>query len=144
MLIAIVCLWTFNDTPCKNNGQIRRQFASVLKLDTLPIIQNQIGKRLSSVFWLVMVKATRFSGWPTSFFLTHTQESGINVPLRLLIFGTFSRGYGLISYILRRTQNFAKSSPYFLSYVLPSKVRWRFCKILGLSKNKWNLRTYKT
>ena len=69
VLIAIVCPWTFNDTPCKNNGQIRWQFATVFKLDTLPIIQNQIGKRLSSVFWLVIIKATRLSGWHVSDFL---------------------------------------------------------------------------
>ena len=30
-------------------------------------------------------------------YCSRTLESGINIPLRLLIFGNFSRGYGLIT-----------------------------------------------
>ena len=44
------------------------------------------------------------------------------------------------SYILRRPQNFAKSSPYFwLAIHTRTKVRWRFCKILWPSQNIWTL-----
>ena len=43
------------------------------------------------------------------------------------------------SYILRRPQNFAKSSPYFWLQYIESKVRWRFRKILWPSQNIWTL-----
>ena len=39
------------------------------------------------------------------------------------------------SYILRRSQNFAKSSPYFCPMKCQSKVRWRLRKILWFSQN---------
>ena len=42
-------------------------------------------------------------------------------------------------YILRRTQNFAKSSPYFWLALHRTKVRWRFRKILWPSQNIWTL-----
>ena len=45
-------------------------------------------------------------------------------------------------YILRRPQNFAKSSPYFWQYVMWSKVRWRFRKILCPSHNILTLKCY--
>ena len=41
---------------------------------------------------------------------------------------------------MRRPRNFVKSSPYFWLYVLRSKVRWRFCKILWPSQNIWTLK----
>ena len=44
-----------------------------------------------------------------------------------------------ISYILRRPQNFAKSSLYFCPMLCQSKVRWRFRKILWRSQNTWTL-----
>ena len=43
------------------------------------------------------------------------------------------------NYILRRPQNFAKSSPYFWLVLHLTKVRWRFCKILWPSQNIWTL-----
>ena len=39
------------------------------------------------------------------------------------------------SYVLIRPQNFAKSPPYFCLYVLQTKVRWRYRKILWPSQN---------
>ena len=39
------------------------------------------------------------------------------------------------SYILRRPQNVAKSSPYFWLQYIKSKIRGRFCKILLPSQN---------
>ena len=49
-----------------------------------------------------------------------------------------------VLYILRRPQNFAKSSPNFwLQYIIRSKVRWKFRKILGPSQNIWTLNGYK-
>ena len=47
--------------------------------------------------------------------------------------------YHYSSYILRRPQNFAKSSPYSWLQYIQSKVRWRFCKILWPSQNIWTL-----
>ena len=44
------------------------------------------------------------------------------------------------SYILRRPQSFAKSSPYFWQQYIQSKVRWRFCKNLWPSQNIWTLK----
>ena len=44
------------------------------------------------------------------------------------------------SYILRRPQNFAKSSPYFWLALHKTKVRWRFRKILLSSQNIWTLK----
>ena len=44
----------------------------------------------------------------------------------------------LSSYILRRPQNFAKSSPNFWLQYIQSKVRWRFRKILWPSQNIMN------
>ena len=43
------------------------------------------------------------------------------------------------SYILRRPQNFAKSSPYFWLTLHRTKVRWRFCKMLWPSQTVWTL-----
>ena len=43
------------------------------------------------------------------------------------------------SYILRRPQNFAKSSPNFWLQYIQSKVRWRFLKFLWPSQNIWTL-----
>ena len=43
------------------------------------------------------------------------------------------------SYILRRPQHFAKSSPYFWLALHRTKVRGRFCKILWPSQNIWTL-----
>ena len=37
--------------------------------------------------------------------------------------------------VLRRPQNFAKSSPYFCPQYIQTKVRWRFCKILWPFRN---------
>jgi hypothetical protein len=48
------------------------------------------------------------------------------------------------SCILRRPQNFAKSSPYFCPMKCQSKARWRFCKVLWPSQNIWTLhKTFK-
>ena len=44
------------------------------------------------------------------------------------------------SYIQRRPQNFAKSSPYFWLEYIQSKVRGRFRKILWRSQNIWTLK----
>ena len=41
------------------------------------------------------------------------------------------------SYILRRPQNFTKSSPYFWLALNRTKVRWRLRKILWPSQNIW-------
>ena len=41
--------------------------------------------------------------------------------------------------LIIKVQNFAKSSPNFWLYVLQSKVRWIFCKILWPSQNIWTL-----
>ena len=46
------------------------------------------------------------------------------------------------SYIPRRPQNFAKSSPYFWLQCTQSKVRGRFRKILWPSQNIWTLKSY--
>ena len=46
------------------------------------------------------------------------------------------------SYILRRPENFAKSSPYFWLALHRTKVRWRFRKILWPSQNIWTLNEY--
>ena len=43
------------------------------------------------------------------------------------------------SYILRRPQNVAKSSPYFWLAVHRRKVRWRFHKVLWPSQDIWVL-----
>ena len=48
------------------------------------------------------------------------------------------------SYILRRPQNFAKSSPYFWLHYIQSKVRGRFRKVLWPSQNIWTLIWRKT
>ena len=45
----------------------------------------------------------------------------------------------VVLYILRRPQNFAKSSPYFWLQYIKSKVRGRFRKILRPSQNIWTL-----
>ena len=45
------------------------------------------------------------------------------------------------SYILRRPQNFVKSSPFFWLQYIQSKVRGRFRKILWPSQNIWTLKT---
>ena len=43
------------------------------------------------------------------------------------------------SYILRRPQNFAKSSPYFWLALHRTRVRWRFLKDLWPFQNLWTL-----
>ena len=48
-------------------------------------------------------------------------------------------GHFTYSHILRRPQNFAKSSPYFWLALHRTKVRWRFRKILWPSQNIWTL-----
>ena len=42
--------------------------------------------------------------------LQHTLESGINIPLRLLIFGIFSRGYRLITDLSKRLKLLSSSN----------------------------------
>ena len=49
----------------------------------------------------------------------------------------FSKSVLQSSCILRRPQNFAKSSPYFWLALNRTKVKWRFCKVLWSSQNIW-------
>ena len=51
----------------------------------------------------------------------------------------FNKNFLLSSYILRRPQNFAKSSLYFWLELHRTKVRGRFRKILWPSQNIWTL-----
>ena len=46
---------------------------------------------------------------------------------------------GKVHIFMRRPQNFAKSSPYFLLQYIQSKVRWKFFKIMWPSQNIWTL-----
>ena len=63
----------------------------------------------------------------------------LEIFLHMMVEGFWVFSFKVHRYILRRPQNFAKSSPYFWLHYILSKAWGRFRKILWPSQNIWTL-----
>ena len=78
---------------------------------------------------------SRFSKFSVIAYLLHIQN--LSNCCRHECYQSISRNLHIT--LLRRPQNFVKSSPNFWLALHRTKVRWRFCKILWPSQNVWTL-----